>query len=97
MTVKLSTLAQLDLEDIWEFIATDSIETANNYLLNLQERLNNLSEQPFSGRKRKEFAINLLSFPIDNYVIFYEMESEKQIYIVRILHSARDISSILLN
>ncbi len=97
MTACLSTLAYKDLENIWDFIANDSIEKANSYVIKLQERINNLSEQPFSSRKRNELAANLLSFPIDNYVIFYEIESEKQIYVIRILHSARDIPSILLN
>ncbi len=44
------------------------------------------------GRTREELAPNLRSLPFGRYVIFYEALPD-EIVIVRVLHSARDVSA----
>jgi toxin ParE1/3/4 len=46
------------------------------------------------GRSRLELAPDLRSFPVGQYVIFY-LPLPKGVEIVRVLHGARDIESIL--
>jgi toxin ParE1/3/4 len=53
-----------------------------------------LVRQPDMGRSRPELAPEVRSFPVGQYVIFY-VPLAKAVDIVRVLHGARDIESIL--
>jgi toxin ParE1/3/4 len=53
-----------------------------------------LARRPKMGRSRPELAPELRSFPVGQYVIFY-LPLPKGVDIVRVLHGARDIESIL--
>ena len=96
----LSREALDDLELIWGYIAKDNPEAADRVLEGAYQTCKNLAEHPELGRLRKfsqtvlagirSFAIS--DFP--NYVIFYAVQPGA-IEIVRILHGARDIETIL--
>ena len=45
------------------------------------------------GRSREELVPKLRSFPVGNYVIFYQPISDG-VEIVRVLHGSRDIESL---
>jgi toxin ParE1/3/4 len=53
-----------------------------------------LARQPGLGRHREELAPAIQSFSIGRYIIFYRAVASA-IEIVRVLHGARDIESIL--
>lgn len=91
--VRLSQLAQTDLDEIWLFIADDSPEAADRFHDLLLSKLLLLAQQPLIGRDREDLRPNLKGFPTGNYIIFYRDFSE-YIEIVRILHGARDIENI---
>ncbi|MDZ8108879.1 MAG: type II toxin-antitoxin system RelE/ParE family toxin [Nostoc sp. DedQUE12a] len=48
---------------------------------------------PEMGRKRDSLALNLRSFPVGNYLIFYR-PIDQGIEVIRLLHGARDIQSL---
>ena len=52
-----------------------------------------LAENPEMGRTRNDLETNLRSFPVGNYVIFYEV-IVGGIEVLRVLHGARDIPDI---
>jgi toxin ParE1/3/4 len=52
-----------------------------------------LVSNPGMGRKRDSLALNLRSFPVGNYLIFYRPINQG-IEVIRILHGARDILSL---
>jgi len=52
-----------------------------------------LAEFPEMGRMRHEFIINLRSFPVKNYIVFY-LPVENGIEILRVLHASRDITEV---
>ncbi len=85
--------AKTDLVEIWDYIADDSEARADAFIESIDQTLHSLAEYPKIGRVRDEIAINLRSFPIGRYVIFYRKFSEG-IEIVRVLHSARDLDMI---
>jgi toxin ParE1/3/4 len=53
-----------------------------------------LSESPLIGRARNELINGIRSFPVGNYLLFYQ-QIENGIEIIRVLHGSRDIETIL--
>jgi len=82
-------LAQNDIDDIWNYIASDN--AADNWLNKLDAQFTLLALQPLMGRARDELAAKIRSFPFGRYVIFY-LPLANGIDVVRVLHSARDVS-----
>jgi toxin ParE1/3/4 len=85
-------LAEADLLDIWNFIANDNPEKADSLLERIDRKIKTLAENPDIGRKRNELLMDLRSFPVGNYLIFYRSINQG-IEVIRILHGARDIPS----
>ena len=78
--VRLSRIAETDLDEIWLYVAGDGgVDVAN---------------QPNAGRLRDELAIGLRSFPVENHIIYYRPEPS-HILIARVLHGRRDQASTL--
>jgi toxin ParE1/3/4 len=86
-------LAEADLLDIWDFIANESFEKADRFLQKIETKLKILAESPGMGRNRDELVPSLQSFPVGSYLIFYRCINQG-IEVIRILHGARDISSL---
>ncbi|MEH1999071.1 MAG: type II toxin-antitoxin system RelE/ParE family toxin [Nostoc sp.] len=86
-------LAETDLLDIWNFIANDSFEKADQFLLNIDSKLKILAENPSLGRQRDSLIPNLRSFPVKSYLIFY-CPINQGIEVIRVLHGARDIQNL---
>lgn len=84
--------ANLDLIEIWNYIADDSVENADAFLDQLTEAIQNLCRHPRMGRRREELAPAIRSFPYQRYVIYYRIEPDALV-IVRVLHGARDVES----
>ncbi len=84
--------ADVDLLLIWDFIARDNLEAADNYLRFLETKFQLIATQPQSGRVRDELKPNLRSFPIGNYVVFY-YPLEDGIAIERVLQGSQDIAA----
>ena len=85
--------AELDLLDIWDYIADDSLDRADEFLDRVEGKLQTLARNPGLGRRREELLTGLHSFPIGNYVVFY-LEIENSIDVIRVLHGSRDIENV---
>ena len=83
-------LAELDLLDIWDYIADDSLDRADDFLDRIESKLMTLAQNSGLGRKRSELLPDLRSFSIGNYVVFYQ-QIEGGIDVIRLLHGSRDI------
>lgn len=91
----LSKKSQEDIESIYEYGKYRfGKDVAINYLIELQNCFENLSENPEIGKKRNEIRKGLYSFPLVSHVIFYRI-LKTQIRIVRVLHGSRDIQKFL--
>ena len=93
-TLRLSEPAELDLTEIWDYIARDNPSAADRYLDRIQEHCHDLAESSRLGRLRPELAPGLRSSPFQSHVVFYE-EREDGIEVIRVLHGARDVPAIL--
>jgi toxin ParE1/3/4 len=80
----------LDLDSIWDFIASDNITAADGVMDRIGEVLDMLIHNPLAGRQRSELARGLHSFPAGNYIVFY-FPLDDGIEVVRILSGYLDI------
>jgi len=98
--VDVQRLAQADLDDAAEYIALDSREAAERFLLAAHATFADLLDSPRIGRCsefRLSRLIDLRVWPVKgfrNYLIFYR-EITDGIQIIRVLHGARDIQEVL--
>ncbi|MDA9502562.1 type II toxin-antitoxin system RelE/ParE family toxin [Bradyrhizobium sp. CCBAU 11357] len=84
--------ADLDLDSIWDFIASNSARAADKQIARIGEIFEMLLENPLAGRERRELKAGLRSFPVGNYVIFY-IPLPDGVEIIRVMHGRQDINS----
>jgi toxin ParE1/3/4 len=82
--------ADIDLDSIWSFIAADNRKAADAVIDRITDAFGLLLTMPFAGRARPEFAENLRSIVVGNYVVFYAAVPGS-IDIVRIFNARRDV------
>lgn len=91
----LSAAAELDLDEIWEYIANDSIDAADRWIEKLFDAFEKLALNPGMGHKREDLtAYPVLFWPVGAYLILYRAQKER-IEIVAVTQGARDIPSFL--
>ncbi len=87
-----------DLFDIWKFIARDNPEAANRVEEAIYLACEFLVASPLAGRVREDLTTLPVRFwlvqPYANLFIVYDPE-KKPLQIIRILHAARNLPSIL--
>ena len=86
--------AEIDLSDIWRYVARDSPESASRLVNHMRMVCGTtLASNPFIGRTRSDLAPDLRSFPVGSYLIFYR-PIQSGVEIVRVLHGSRDIEAL---
>jgi antitoxin ParD1/3/4/toxin ParE1/3/4 len=91
----LTPRARQDLNDIWDYIADDNIEAANRVLDALDTAMVKLAKNPGIGHQREDLTDERHRFLLAySYLIVYRRET-KPLQIIRVLHAARDVRSIL--
>jgi toxin ParE1/3/4 len=91
--IRLSHLADSDLDGIRDYISQHSPRAANKVLDELFDTLELLARQPELGERRDDLEQNIRAFVVRPYAIFYE-PSPDGIHVVRIVHGARDFPSL---
>ncbi|MCK4342975.1 MAG: type II toxin-antitoxin system RelE/ParE family toxin [Phycisphaerae bacterium] len=92
--------ADADLEQYAVFIDIDNPGAARRFISAVTTTLERIVEMPSMGRRREfknPILVGLRSWPIrgfNNYLIFYR-PSDDGIDVIRVLHGARDVESIL--
>ena len=89
-----------DLEEAAVHIAEGSVEAAMRFVSAARSTIESLSESPIRGA-RFETDIRPLAgirwVPVagfDKYMVFY-LVNEADVHVIRVLHGARDLSSVL--
>ena len=91
----LGVAADLDLDQIWEYIAEDSIEAADRWIDKLFDAFQTLAQSPGMGHRREDLTeFPILFWPVGAYLILYRVQ-EHFIEIVAVTQGARDIPSFL--
>ena len=94
MRLLITPLAACDLEEIGDYIAQDNPIRAVTFVAELRAHCEKICLNHSGYRRRPELSDDFRSCAHGNYMIFFEFTTE-QVTIVRILHSARDISEVL--
>ena len=85
--------AEEDLLDIWRHIARDNPDAADAWIDQLGETALRLAENPEIGRMREELLPGIRSFPVGNYILFYQAIDDG-IELIRVLSAYRDLESL---
>lgn len=94
MTYRLTEVAEQDINEISDYIAQGSLIYAQKTIDRFREIFLLLMNMPQAGTPRDDLIEGLRSYATGNYVIFYHL-SDEFVVIDRVLHSARDIDSII--
>jgi len=90
----IAPLAVDDLDGIWLYFAQFDPENADRFISEVLAIFAMLSTNPDAGKLRPEIMTDLRSFPKASYCIFY-YPTATGVRIMRILHSARDLETVL--
>jgi toxin ParE1/3/4 len=85
--------AKEDLLDIWLYINRRSRRNADRFIEKIEEKLELIAGMPGIGQRRDDFGPDLRSFPVGDYLIFYQ-PLQDGILVVRVLHGAQNLRRI---
>ena len=93
--VLLTSAAKESIENIGRFIASQSqsLETAWRILDKIEEKCQLCAFQPRMGELRGDLALDVRSFPVENFVVIYKPHPEG-IVVLLVVHSARDVPAV---
>lgn len=94
MKIEWTEPAELDLADIYAYIARDVPVYAEQFIDRIIETTSLLSEQPLMGREVPEAERgDVRELVFQSYRIIYLVETE-HLYVVAVVHGSRDLSKI---
>ena len=94
MSYRLSPLSVRDLDEIGSYVGDRSVRAAIRLIDAFQRQFELLSERPRIGRARPDLRPELRSWPHGSYIVLYRV-IEGGVEIVRVVHGARDLVSVL--
>ena len=91
----VSRRARQDLEEIWSYIAGDSVAAADRTVLAIWRKFEALREQPRMGSPRPEVRQGMRLLVEEPFLILYEFRASTDVVeIVRVVHGARNLSAL---
>lgn len=94
---QLTPQAELDLAEIWDYIAQDSMTNADRVLNELEKTLRTLADNPELGYRREDWADSRHRFwPFYSYIVMYRPETNP-LQILRIVSGFRNLAALLKN
>jgi toxin ParE1/3/4 len=83
-----------DLNDIWTYTFEEWSENqADKYYATIQFACMQIGENPELGKEYEGINRNLLGLRIGKHIIFYQVITEQEIEIIRILHERMDLQN----
>jgi plasmid stabilization system protein ParE len=87
--------ADLDLDDIWEYIARDDVDAADRWIEKLFDAFEALAQNPGMGHKREDLTgYPVLFWPVGAYLIIYRAE-RTPLETIAVTQGSRDIPAFL--
>ena len=87
--------ADLDLDEIWEYIAADNVDAADRWIGKLFDAFEALARTPGMGHKREDLTdYPVVYWPVGSYLIIYRAE-HRPVEIVAVTQGSRDIPAFL--
>lgn len=92
-TIKVAAAAREDLEAIWSYVAERDAEVAGKLVKEIVGKFAVLRDYPQMGREQYDLLINLRSFTVKGYIIFYQ-PMDDGIEVLHVLHGSQDAERI---
>lgn len=89
-----SPAAREDLDDIFDYIASDNPVAAGRFVGVLKGTCKRIAEFPNIGVVRDDLAPGMRCLPVGNYLIFYR-SGDGKVEVVRVLHGSRDYLGLM--
>jgi plasmid stabilization system protein ParE len=90
LSVRWTPTALHDLDEIWFTVATESVAAADRLVDDIIATADHLSLFPRIGRPRDDLGHPAVrSLPVKNYLVFYRVQRENGVEILRVRHGAR--------
>ena len=81
--------ARLDLDEIWEFIHSDNLDSADRVIAEVFDAIRALVPVPHKGHRRPDLTSRPLRFiSVHEYLIAYAPE-EKPLWVIAVMHGHR--------
>ena len=81
--------AEIDLEEIWEYIATENVLAADRVIADVEAALENLASFPHQGQRRTDLTNRPLRFNrVRDYLIAYAPD-EAPLWVIAVMHGHR--------
>jgi toxin ParE1/3/4 len=96
--VRIARQAENDLAEIWAYIATDSVDKANKFILKLEKRMKTLGNSPRRCPLIPENEILGTQYRhliLGKYRAVYRITAQT-VYILRIIHGARLLDTSII-
>ena len=78
--------AERDLNEIWDYIASDSVNAADRVIADIRQALNGLVRFPHQGHRRTDLTNRPVRFKrVRDYLVAYAPD-EKPIWVIAVLH-----------
>lgn len=97
--VKIARQAEADLAEIWTYIAADSVDNANQFILKLEMRMKTLESSPRRCPLIPEnelLGTQYRHLVIRKYRTVFRL-SDDTVYILRIIHGARLLDTSVID
>lgn len=99
--IEWTETARNDLDEITDYIALDSIESAIKIYNSLIQKVESLSRFPTRGRivpELREFGFDMYrEIIVRPFRIFYKIENDSKVILLGILDGRRDLFQLLLH
>ena len=92
---RLAPEARSDIQEIWSYIANDSLDAAGRVRRAFLDACRQLAKHPLIGHQRADLTTrgDVLFWPVYSYLIVYRPNT-KPLEIVRVLHGKRDVRTV---
>lgn len=88
-----SVIAELDLEEIGDYIARDNPERAVSFIQEIRGHCLKITAYPEAAPPRPELCEGIRMVPFGRYLIFYTVHAD-HVRVERIIHGARNIPDL---
>ena len=96
MKYRFSSKAKFEINSIWLYTYENwSLEQAEGYYDQLIAEIEQISKHPEDGRVFARAGKTFMYTPAGSHLIFYRVNSEMEIEVMRILHKRMDIENRL--
>jgi toxin ParE1/3/4 len=93
-TIAILPLGELDLLEIWHYIAARNFAAANRVTAEIERTIIGLGEMPGKGHRRADIDdTHVRCWSVYSYVIIYRFDNSS-LTVLRIVHGARDFGKL---